>query len=443
MAAAATTRYAKSGNVHIAYQVIGEGPQDLVLVWGGLSHVELMWEEPTWAHFFEALASFSRLILFDKRGTGLSDRLPFGGLDERMEDIRAVLDAARSDQAFIVSESEGAALAALFAATNPGRVRGLVFYAPLVRVLREPGFPWGHDAATFDAYVALALQHWGDGTMLSAHAPSETRPAARAFWGRLERTAMSPGGFAEHMQVVSEIDIRPVLGLISAPTLVLHRTGDPTIPVGQGRFLAEAVREARFVELHGSDHLPAAGDTDAVVAEIEEFVTGARGESAIDIDRVLTTVMFTDIVRSTERTVALGDDQWRRLLDQHDTDVSRLVEQYRGRMVKSTGDGVLATFDGPARAIRCARAIHQAMEPLGIKVRAGLHTGEVEIRGDDVTGIAVNTAARVQSHARPDEVLVSRTVVDLVAGSGLTFEDRGAHALKGIPGTWLLFAVRS
>ena len=341
-----------------------------------------------------------------------------------------------SERSFLVSESEGAALAAVFAATAPERVAGLVFYAPLVRIIAEPDFPWGHDRQVFDAYVRSGEEHWGDGTMMGVHAPSAAAGGREtAFWGRFERMAMSPGGFVDHMRVISEIDIRSVLPSISTPTLVVHRRDDATIPIGQGRYLAEHVAGARLVELDGIDHQPMAGDAASILTEIEAFVTGTRPVERLDVDRVLMTVLFTDIVGSTERAVVLGDDQWHRLLDQHDADVARVVGNFGGQAIKTTGDGVLATFDRPARAIRCASELRRATRPLGIELRAGLHTGEVELRDGDVAGIAVNTAARVQAHAGPSEVLVSRTVVDLVAGSGLSFDDRGEHDLKGVPGT--------
>jgi class 3 adenylate cyclase len=341
-----------------------------------------------------------------------------------------------------VGESEAASLAVLFAATFPERVQGLVLYGPLVRIVSTPDFPWAHPAEAFDRYIATSVRHWGDGTMMSLHSPSTAHdPAERDYWGRLERMSMSPGGFEEHMRAIADLDIRPILPLVQAPTLVLHREGDPTVPIGQGEHVAAAIPGAQLLRLSGTDHYPMVGDAAPVLAAIRDFLGDSSDEPLLDLDRTLTTVLFTDIVGSTEHLAAVGDRRWRELIETHDRVAREAILRLRGKVVRTTGDGVLATFDGPARAIRCATEIQAAARRLGLEIRAGLHSGEVETRGHEVSGIAVHTAARVQSEADAGEVLVSRTVVDLVAGSGLSFDDRGVRSLKGIPGEWRLFAV--
>ena len=436
--------YARSfDGTHVAYEVLGDGPVDLIFVWGGVSHLELGWEHPPTASFFEDIASYARVVLLDKRGTGLSDRTAFAsGLEPRMDDLRAVLDAAGSEQAFVFGESEAASLATLFAATHPTRVRGLVLYAPLVRVLATDDFPWAHPAEAFDRYIETSVRHWGEGRMMSLHSPSTAGDASEVdYWGRLERMAMSPGGFEEHMRAIADLDIRPILPLVQAPTLVLHREGDPTVPIGQGEYVASHVPDARLLRLVGTDHYPMIGDAWSLLAAVREFLCDDLAMPAVDLDRVLTTVLFTDIVGSTEHLAAVGDRRWLDIIEVHDRVARSAIERNRGRVIRTTGDGVLATFDGPARAIRCATEIKEAARRVGLEIRAGLHSGEVERRGDDVSGIAVHTASRVQAEADAGEVLVSRTVVDLVAGSGLLFDDRGIRSLKGIPGEWRLFAV--
>jgi class 3 adenylate cyclase/pimeloyl-ACP methyl ester carboxylesterase len=439
----APIQYAVSGDTHVAYQVVGEGPVDVLFVWGGVSHLELGWEHLPTAAFFEDLASYARLILLDKRGTGLSDRPPFSaGLEPRMDDLRAVLDAVGSERAFVFGESEAASLATLFAATMPERVQGLLLYGPLVRVLATPDFPWAHSAEAFDRYIQTSVRHWGEGLMMSLHSPSTIHePAERTYWGRLERMAMSPGGFEEHMAAIADLDIRPILPLVQAETLVLHRADDPTVPIGQGEYVAEHIPNARLVRFPGSDHYPMVGEVAPILDAVREFICDDRAVPHREIDRVLTTVLFTDIVGSTEHLAAVGDRRWLELIELHDRVARTAIEGHRGRVIRTTGDGVLATFDGPARAIRCATEIKEATGRLGLEIRSGLHSGEVEIHGDDVSGIAVHLASRVQSEAGAGEVFVSRTVVDLVAGSGLSFDDRGVHSLKGIPGEWRLFAV--
>lgn len=434
-------RYAKSGDVHVAYQIAGDGPFDLVFVPGFVSHLETNWEALA-APFFERLASFCRLILFDKRGTGMSDRVEaMPTLEERMDDVRAVMDAAGSEEAVLFGISEGGPMVLLFAATYPARTRALALYGSTPRFLRAPDFPWAPPAHTLDALIGSLESAWGTGAGAELFAPSyATDEAFRAGWGRVQRLAASPGAMIRIMEMLKDIDVRHILPAISAPTLIVHRTGDLAIPVKAARYLAEWIPGARFVELPGDDHVPF-HDADQILDVVEEFLTGAPPRP--EADRVLATVLFTDIVASTERLAELGDRRWADLLRVHDRAVRAELDRFRGREVKTTGDGFLATFDGPARAIRCACAIREAARRVGVDVRAGLHTGELEVRNGDVGGIAVHIGARVAALAGPGEVLVSRTVTDLVAGSGLTFAERGDHELKGVPGHWGLYAVES
>jgi class 3 adenylate cyclase/alpha-beta hydrolase superfamily lysophospholipase len=435
-----TTRYARSGDVSVAYQVVGAGPVDVVFAPGFISHVELTWEDPLWSPYYERLASFSRLVLFDKRGTGLSDPVPGPAtLEERTDDLLAVMDAAESERAAIFGISEGGSMAALFAATFPQRTSSLVLYGAWPRMLRAPDFPFGVEPKELAKLVALA-DRWGDGVALSSFAPSlASDPRARESWARLQRAAASPGMVRSLLQLYPELDIRDILPAIRAETLVLHRAGDRVVPVGCGRYLAEHIPGARYVELQGDDHLWVAGDTDALLDEVEEFVTGSRHSP--EPDRILVTILFTDIVGSTERAAAAGDQRWAAMLEAHHAAVRRQLERFRGREIDTAGDGFFVAFDGPARGIRCAVAIRDAVRSLGLEIRAGLHTGECEKVGGKLTGIAVNVGARVGALAGSGEVLVSSTVVDLVAGSGLEFEDRGEHELKGVPGPRRLFAV--
>ncbi len=436
------TRYAKSGDVNIAYQVVGEGPLDLVYVPGWISNIELMWEEPDYARFLRRLASFSRLILFDKRGTGMSDRVPndrLPTLEERMDDVRAVMDAAGSERAALLGHSEGGNMAAVFAATYPRRATALILLGSFAKRIRSPDYPW---APTAEERIALAEQierDWG-ALDLTEMAPSMAGDVQ--FWEYVSaycRRSASPGAAAALLRMNSQIDIRGILGAVRVPTLVLHRTGDRDAKVEESRYIAERIQGARFVELPGEDHLIWTGDQDALLGEVEEFLTGVR--RGPEPDRVLATVLFTDIIGSTQRVVELRDRRWRELLQAHHAAVRRELERWRGSEVDTAGDGFLATFDGPARAIRCAGAIGTAVAGLDLEIRAGLHTGEVEIVGDKVAGIAVHTGARVAGLAGPGEVLVSQTVKDLVAGSGIEFEERGEHELKGVPGLWRLYAV--
>ena len=438
------TRYARSGDVHIAYQVFGQGEIDLVLVWGFTSHIELAWEHPPAARLLEGLASFARVITFDRRGSGLSDPAADAPtLETRMDDLRAVMDAAGSDRAALAGLSEGVPMCLLFAATYPERVRALICTGGMARSTFAEDYPWGTPAdALTESGAELILPNWGDGSMVDVSAPSQAEVAeSRHFYGRLERSTVSPGMLIALGQMFIDTDVRPVVPSVRAPVLVLHRTRDRLVNVQHGRWLAENLPNARLVEFEGDDHHFWYQNSDEWLAEIQEFLTGARPEPVRD--RTLSTVLFTDIVDSTKTAAALGDKRWRDLLERHQRAVREDLARFDGREVKSTGDGFLATFDGPARAIGCAQAILRSSETLGIKVRAGLHTGECEIMGDDIGGIAVHIASRVSSHARARELVVSRTVKDLVAGAGIEFSERGTHTLKGVPDNWQLYAVEA
>ena len=432
-------KYAKNGDVHIAYQVVGEGPVDVVYTPGIWSNLDIMWEWPAWARYLKRLAAFSRLILFDMRGVGLSDR---GSepptLELQMDDVRTVMDAVGSDSAAIFGGARGGAMMMLFAASFPERTRALVLYAPSARTVRAPDWPYGRSEEEQRRFYERFVGEMGTAENLDLQGPSYDA-AFKKWWARFERLGASPGAWRELAEILGQLDVRQVLAQIQAPTLVLHRTGDRIVDVGQGRAIAERIPQARFVELAGDDHIPFLGDADAIVDEIEEFLTGIR--PAPTRERILATVLFTDIVGSTGRAVEMGDRHWHDLLDEHHRLVRTQLDRFRGKEIKTVGDGFLATFDGPARAIRCALEICAQVLELGLEVRAGLHTGEVELMGDDIGGIAVHIAARVSALAEPGQVLVSRTVTDLVAGSGIVFEDKGEYSLKGVPGTWSLFAV--
>ena len=433
--------YARSRGLSVAYAVAGEGPIDLVVAPGFVSHIEAAFEQPAIAHFVRRLSSFARVITFDKLGTGLSD--PIDGaatLEQRMEDLIGVLDAVGTERVALLGVSEGAPMCALFAATYPERTLSLIMYGSYARGLGSEEFPWAPAREQIDLALEMMEAEWGRGVLLDLYAPSVAGdPEFVRWWGRYQRQAASPSMARVVVELAAEIDITDVLPAISVPTLVLHRSGDLLWPVEAGRYVAEHIPGARLVELDGMDHWPFVGDTEALTGEIESFLTGAR--QAPPPDRQLLTVLFTDIVGSTERAAELGDRRWRALLESHDDVVREAVGRFRGREVKSTGDGFLVTFDGPARGIDCARAIAARVRSLGVEVRAGLHTGECEIRGDDVGGVAVHIGARISALAGPGEVLVSSTVRDLVAGSGIDFEARGAHTLKGVPGEWSLFAA--
>ena len=435
------TRYARAGDVHIAYQVVGDGPIDLVYVPPQLQQVEHLWAEPRIAAFFERLARFSRLILFDRRGTGLSDPISSTTtLEDQMEDVSAVLDAVGSEQAALFAQAEGASMAMLYSATHPERTRALILYAGMPRVTSAPGYEWPGTPAERERRIADIVAAWGTGERLALIAPSAAGDEAlRRWFARLERLAASPGSLRLLVDIAGETDVRGVLPSIAAPTLVLHRRDDQAIDVRHSRYLAEHIPGARYVELEGRDNLLVLGDSDRILAEVERFLTGTH--TPPEADRVLATVMFTDIVGSTETAARLGDRAWRELLARHDQLSRAQLARFRGRAVKSLGDGWLATFDGPARAIRCALELRDTVRELGVELRAGLHTGECEAIGDDVGGLAVHIGARVGALAAPREVLVSNTVKDLVVGSGIDFADRGEHALKGVPGVWRLWAA--
>jgi len=434
------TRYAKSGDLSIAYQLEGNGPLDLVVVPGIVSHVEAFHELPGYSRFIERLASFARVITFDKRGTGLSDRGADAPIyEQRMDDVLAVMNAAGSERAALFGISEGGSLGAMFAASHPDRTRALVTFGAFARVAWAPDYPIGIDREILDQGVDASVEAWGTGASLGLFSASRAQDKeAQTLWAKVERLSASPGGIRSLIQLIHEVDVRCVLPTVKVPTLVLHAEGD-IFPLEISKYLAEHIPGARWVELKGVDHYPWFGPVDSLVAEIEEFLTGVRHEP--DVDRILATLLFTDIVGSTARAAELGDRKWREVLDQHDAIARRQVERFRGRLVRSTGDGILATFDGPARAIRCAGTIRDEVRRLNISIRAGLHTGEVEKRGDGVDGVAVHIGARVAALAESGEVLVSATVKDLVAGSGLCFAERGVHELKGVPGQWHLFAA--
>lgn len=438
------TRYAKSDDVSIAYQVVGGGPLDVVLVLGFATHLELQWELPPLARFLERISSFSRLIIFDKRGTGLSDPVAeVPTLEQRIDDVRAVMDGAESERAALFGISEGGPMSVLFAAAHPERVTSLVLYGAMGRTTEAPDYPWASPAAALrESAAELLAPYWGRQAegMVELFAPSlASDPGAAAFTARMERSAASPAMVQKIFEMFLDIDVRAVLPTVHVPTLVLHRRSDRVVNRRAGEALAAGIPGARYVELPGIDHLPWAGDSDRVLGEVEEFLTGTR--SLPEADRVLATVMFTDIVGSTRRAAELGDSRWRDLLAAHHSAVRGELARFRGREVKTLGDGFLATFDGPARAIRCGQAIAAEARSFGLEVRVGLHTGEVELIGDDVGGIAVHIAARVGALAAPGEVLASSTIKDLVAGSGINFVDRGAQRLPGIADERRLFAA--
>jgi class 3 adenylate cyclase len=436
------TRYAQSGGVNIAFQVVGGATRDLVLVPGWVSNIEVYWEDPALARFLMRLASFSRLILFDKRGTGLSDRVAdMPSLEVRMDDVRAVLDAVGSERAALFGFSEGGPMSALFSATYPKRTTALIMQGSYSRRTRTEDYPWGPTKEEHLAWVERMRRDWGGPVGLDERAPSMANDEQfREWWSRLLRMSASPSAVTALVTMNGEIDIRHVLPTIRVPTLILHSVGDRALDFRGSVYMAERIPGAKLVELPGADHLPWLSDSNAIVDEMEEFLTGVR--HGPEPDRVLTTVMFTDLVGSTEKAAALGDRRWHDLLDRHHTIVRRHLNRFRGAEVKTTGDGFLAVFDGPARGVRCARAIADEVRTLGIEVRAGLHTGECEVIGDDdYSGLAVHIGARVAALAGPGEVLVSSTVKDLVAGSGLLFKDCGSRSLKGVPGEWRIFSL--
>ena len=437
------TSYARNGDVNIAYQVVGEGPRDVVFVPGFISHLDLWWTLPDTTALLRRLSSFSRLILFDKRGTGLSDPVPgIPTLEERMEDLHAVLDAAGSERTALFGVSEGGPMSILYAATYPERVTAMVLYGTSPRLSFSDSF-LPEKREFFDSVagkIERLVQTWGEGHSVEVFAPTLAGdPATRRTFGLFERAAASPSMADALFRSCEEIDTTRALPVIDVPTTVIHRRGDPILPIEAARLMAEEIPGARLVELDGDDHLPWLGDRDGLVDAIEEAFTGAHRSR--DAERVLATVLFTDIVGSTQLAAELGDRRWRELLEAHDESVRRRVDAHGGRVVKSLGDGYLATFDGPAKAIRCARALAADAESLGIRIRAGVHTGECEVIQDDVGGMAVHIGARVMAQAEPGEVIVSSAVRDLVVGAGIEFEERGSHELKGVPGEWTLLAV--
>jgi pimeloyl-ACP methyl ester carboxylesterase/class 3 adenylate cyclase len=430
------TRYALSGDVNIAYQVQGDGPADIIVVPGFISHVEFLHEMRGYTAFMRRLSTFARVVTFDKRGQGLSDRVPGApSLEQRMDDVRAVMESIGSTQATLLGVSEGCAMSVMFAATYPERVSKLILFGGYGR---RPDLPGGGEQRALQV-----MKSWGTGVIINRVAPSlATDPAAVAQFAKFERLAASPGAIKQFVLLNALIDVSSLLASVRTPTLVLHRRGDMQVPIEQGRELAARIPGARFIEYAGDEHTPWFGlNREEVIGDIEEFMTGHRDSFPGDIDRVLATVLFTDIVDSTRRAAETGDRAWRKLLDSHDELALQVVEKHRGTLIKSTGDGIVATFDGPARGVRCALALGTATRQIGLPIRAGLHTGEIEIRGRDIGGIAVHAASRVMTQSQSDEVLVSRVVTDLVAGAGLTFAGRGSHELKGLPGRWDLFAA--
>lgn len=433
-------KYALSKDVSIAYQTVGDGP-DLVLVNGWVSHLDYSWTHPLVESFLKRLASFSRLINFDKRGTGLSDRVAdLPDLETRMDDVRAVMDAAGSSRAALLGISEGVPMSILFAATYPERVTHLLLYGGMARSTATAEYPWAPEREGLDMNLDFVSYWWGSGVALEVFAPSVAEDEGLLQWWRgFERNAASPGAMAQLIRMFGDIDVRPLLPTIHVPTLVIHRKGDRVANYRGAAWMAQQIPAARYVELPGVDHLPFVGENGSLLDEIQEFVTGIR--PAAVLDRVLATCLFTDIVGSTEKASRVGDARWSALLAQHHSSVRRQIERFRGKEIKTLGDGFLATFDGPARGVVCAQQIVREAAAAGLGVRAGLHTGEVEIQPNDVAGLAVHIAARVCAGAAGGQVLASSTVKDLVAGAGIKFEDAGSHVLKGVPGQWSLYSA--
>jgi pimeloyl-ACP methyl ester carboxylesterase len=435
-------RYAQSGDVDIAYQVLGDGPPNIVFVAGFITHLRAYWDDPSYRRFCERLASFSRLILFDKRGMGLSDRVRVGTLEERMDDVRAVMDAARSERAALIGVSEGGPMSMLFAATYPQRTHALILCGGEVKEEKTEDWPWGeHTREEFEASMARVPEGWpptGEGFWLRI--PSRGKDERlREWWRNVLSEAASPRAAEAFMRVGFEIDVREVAPAIRVPTLIVHSVDDRVCHVENARWLARNIAAARYLELPGADHVPWGEHSERIVAEVEELLTGTRRDR--EPERVLATVLFTDVVRSTQHAARLGDRRWRELLELHHERIRRELQRFRGQEVDTAGDGFLASFDGPARAIHCACAAVDAIRELGIELRAGIHTGECELIDDKLGGIAVHIGARVAAQAGAGEVLVSQTVRDLISGSGIELSDRGAARLKGVPGEWRLYAV--
>ena len=435
------TRYTNAGSVTIAYQILGSGPVDIVLVPGWVSNIDIFWEEPRVARFLRRIASYSRLILFDKRGTGMSDRVTdTPTLEERIEDVQAVMDAVGSKRATLIGYSEGGPMCALFAATHPKMVRGLVMIGSYPRRTRSEDFPFGPDEAEAQVFIDGISANWGRPYGIEARAPSlADEPAFRAWWARFLRMSASPAAAVAMTRANAEIDVRHVLPSVRAPTLLIHARHDRVMPIEFSRYMAGMIPGAKLLEYDGVDHLPWADGAETILSAIEEFATGARHEPADD--RMLCTIMFTDIVGSTQRLVERGDRDWMSLIESHNSAVRRELASFTGREMNNTGDGFVAIFDGPARAIQCARAIRESTRGLGMDLRFGLHTGECRIRDGYLSGVAVHIASRVSAHAPSGHIVVSRTVKDLVAGSGLVFESIGSHRFKGVPEKWQLYQV--
>jgi class 3 adenylate cyclase/pimeloyl-ACP methyl ester carboxylesterase len=436
------TKYAMSGDVSIAYQVVGNGPMDLIYVMGWVSNVEMFWDDPSMSHFLTHLASFSRLILFDKRGTGLSDKVSqLPTLEQRMDDVRAVMDTVGSQKAALFGVSEGGPMCALFAATYPERTTALIMYGAYAKRIWSPDYPWAPTPEQREKFYEVLRKGWGGVTDLDMLAPSMMNDARfKQWWATYLRRSASPADALALAQMNTQVDIRNILHSIHTPTLILHRTGDMDSDVRGSRYMSEQIAGAKFVELHGNDHIPWVGDSQKILNEIELFLTGELHVHGGE--RILATILFTDIVGSTQLAASLGDERWHHLLTQHHAIVRKELTKYRGHEIETTGDGFLATFDGPARAIRCGCAIRDALKQSGIAIRAGIHTGECELIDDkNIGGIAVHLCSRVMSKAADGEVWITQTVKDLVAGSGIKFETRGKYALKGITGEWELFEV--
>ena len=438
------TKYAKIDGVHVAYQMFGSGPINLVLAPGWISHIEFAWEEPSYARFLERLGSFARVAWFDKRGTGLSDKVKdLPTLEQRMDDIRAVMDAVGFERAALLGVSEGGSMCALFAATYPQRTSALILYGAFAKRLRSEDYPWAPTMEEREKWIQSLENGWGGPIEVSDLAPSVAHDERFVKWfATYCRLSASPSAAIALARMNTDIDIRNILPSIHVPTLVLHRSGDRDVNIENGRFLSRSIPGSKFLELKGKDHIPWVGDADAIVDQIEEFLTGVRSPQRDDRDRVLATILLTDIVSSTEKASELGDAGWKTLLMRHNEIIRSELERFKGHEVKSTGDGFLSTFDGPARAIRCATSIRDRTRQLGIFVRAGIHTGECElIGGNDIGGIAVHIAARIESLAQSGEILVSSTVKDLVSGSGIKFIDAGMHTLKGVEDQWRVYRV--
>jgi pimeloyl-ACP methyl ester carboxylesterase len=437
------TRYARCGDTSIAYQVIGNGPIDLLYAPGWLSNIEYAWESPEYARFLRALGRFSRLIFFDKRGTGMSDRdVGYPTLEQRTEDIKAVLDAVGCEQAALMGVSEGGNMASFFAATHPERVSALVLYGCFARRAWAPDYPWGATRERFEEFVTSLLSNWGQPFNLDEGAPSVAgNPSVQNWFATYLRFGASPSAAERITRLNYEVDIREILPAIQAPTLVLHREGDRWTAADEGRFLAERIPHAEFRLLPGNDHIVWYGDQDRLVGEVEEFLTGRR--TSAKAGRALLTVLMTDIVGSTGVLSALGDDRWRMVLEHLDANVSRHVTGFGGQQIKHTGDGYLLAFTGPSSAIECAQALEREAKALGLELRVGIHTGECERRGGDLSGLAVHLAARIMAESDPGTILVSRTVKDLAVGSGLTFRSVGRRKMKGIPDSWEIYALAS